>query len=302
MGCYASKVIEIAKSEVGYKETPVNKTKYAEFFDKEHPDFYNYKKQGVAWCDIFVDYCFVSAFGEEDAMRLLCQPKKSAGAGCVYSYGYFKKKGQTGDIPKVGSQIFFGNGTEKSINHTGLVVDVKDGRVYTIEGNSDNAVKERNYAVNSSKIFGYGYPAYDNEPSDADNSHENGANNASKPADDNFTEPASKPVNEAIILQVINGLYGNGNDREKRLEAEGYNYQEVQSAVNAYLKGKTATKKTLEVFNCPHGLRLRSRKIDGAVLLIMMNGTPVTELSREGEWSFVQYKTIKGYACNRYLK
>lgn len=41
------KAINFAVKELGYKETPVNKTKYGEW----------YKFNGVAWCDIFVTYC-----------------------------------------------------------------------------------------------------------------------------------------------------------------------------------------------------------------------------------------------------
>ena len=33
-------------------------------------------------------------------------------------------------------------------------------------------------------------------------------------------------------MKVINGEYGNGEERKQKLEAEGYNYNEVQSKVN----------------------------------------------------------------------
>ena len=152
------KVIKIAEKELGYRETPVNITKFAADFDKKYPDFYNSRKQGAEWCDIFVDWCFVEAYGEKEALKLLCQPKKSAGAGCKYSYQYFKNKKQAGSKPKVGAQIFFGS-TQPT--HTGLVIEVADDKVITIEGNKDNCVKKCSYPIKSSKIFGYGYPKYD---------------------------------------------------------------------------------------------------------------------------------------------
>lgn len=71
-----------------------NFTKYARDFDQKWPRWYNGKKNGFAWCDMFVDWCFLTAFGYEDALRLLCQPERSAGAGCTYSLGYYRKKGQ----------------------------------------------------------------------------------------------------------------------------------------------------------------------------------------------------------------
>ena len=168
------KVIKVAKAELGYKETPVNITKFAADFDKIYPDFYNTRKQGAEWCDIFVDWCFVQAYGEKDALKLLCQPKKSAGAGCKYSYQYFKAKKQTGKTPKVGAQIFFGS---KEPTHTGLVIEVSKTSVTTIEGNKDNSVKKCVYPIDSSKIFGYGYPKY----TEASNSAQNEPVSASKP-------------------------------------------------------------------------------------------------------------------------
>lgn len=54
------------------------------------------------------------------------------------------------------------------------------------------------------------------------------------------TPTASKSVQD-VAKEVINGDWGNNPDRQKKLEAAGYNYQEVQNAVNAILKGNAAT-------------------------------------------------------------
>jgi len=48
--------------------------------------------------------------------------------------------------------------------------------------------------------------------------------------------PAKKSVDE-IADEVIAGKWGNGQDRKNRLEAAGYNYNEVQDAVNKKLYG-----------------------------------------------------------------
>lgn len=45
------------------------------------------------------------------------------------------------------------------------------------------------------------------------------------------TQPVKKP-NEEIANEVINGAWGNGEDRKKRLTAAGYNYTVVQAIVN----------------------------------------------------------------------
>lgn len=162
---YASDVIKVAESQVGYKETGTNITKYAKDFDTKWPNFYNTKKQGSEWCDIFVDWCFVTAFGESAAKKLLCQPSKSCGAGVTFSYDYYKSKKQTGSTPKVGAQIFFQKSkSAKKPCHTGLVYKVDSKKVYTIEGNKDNQVKKCSYTIGSDKIFGYGYPKFDADP------------------------------------------------------------------------------------------------------------------------------------------
>lgn len=41
-----------------------------------------------------------------------------------------------------------------------------------------------------------------------------------------------------LAQEVIAGKWGNGETRKKRLEAAGYDYSTVQSAVNAILSGK----------------------------------------------------------------
>ena len=179
----ASKVISVAEAEVGYLEKATNAnldsktanagsnnyTKYARDLDAIS-GFYNGKKNGYAWCDIFVDWCFVQAFGVDAAKELLNQPDKSAGAGCTYSAKYYKNKGKLFSSPKPGDQIFFG--TESEVKHTGLVYKVDSSRVYTIEGNTSGAsgvvangggVCKKSYSLSDKNIYGYGRPAYDDE-------------------------------------------------------------------------------------------------------------------------------------------
>lgn len=179
MKCYASDVLRIAQNEIGYKEKKsksklddktanagtANYTKYGRDFDEKYPNFYNGKKNGYAWCDQFVDWCFVTAFGVKDALRLLCQPEKSLGAGCTYSLKYYEENNQLFDTPEVGDQIFFSDTSNKNkCSHTGLVYDVDRTSVYTIEGNTSNEVAIRVYKLGDKKIVGYGRPAYDEEP------------------------------------------------------------------------------------------------------------------------------------------
>ena len=101
-----------------------------------------------------------------DALRLLCQPERSAGAGCTYSLMYYEKQGRYhAKDPKPGDQIFFSTAHSKSnVSHTGLVEKVDGSKVYTIEGNTSDQVARRSYYLSDSYIVGYGRPAYDAEP------------------------------------------------------------------------------------------------------------------------------------------
>ena len=165
------RVIDVALSQVGYHEKASNKdlddftansgdgnwTKYARDLDALG-NFYNGKKNGFAYCDVFVDWCFVQAYGRAGAQFLLCQPDNSAGAGCAFSAQYFNNKGQFHKSnPQPGDQIFFGYAFN-NLYHTGLVVSVGNSHVYTVEGNTSDQVARRSYALSDKNIFGYGRP------------------------------------------------------------------------------------------------------------------------------------------------
>lgn len=59
----------------------------------------------------------------------------------------------------------------------------------------------------------------------------------------------SKKSNEEIAREVIAGQWGNGEDRKNKLAAAGYDYNAVQSAVNAIVAGKPVsnTKSATEI-------------------------------------------------------
>lgn len=70
---------------------------------------------------------------------------------------------------------------------------------------------------------------------------------------DKKPEHPKKSLNE-IASEVINGKWGNGNDRKARLERAGYDYESVQAIVNARLNQKEPTYQTaLEVLRGKYG-------------------------------------------------
>ena len=176
------KLFAVAEAEEGYLEKATNAqlddktanagrnnyTKYA----RDHAKWGTYQasKQGLPWCDMFVDWCFITAFGFELGMKMTCQPKGGYGAGCTASYNYYKAAGQTipvADVQK-GDQIFFGKPGDMS--HTGLVYKVDSAKIYTIEGNTSSGsntviangggVFKKWYFRNSAAIGGIGRPKW----------------------------------------------------------------------------------------------------------------------------------------------
>lgn len=181
------KVILYAEAELGYIEKATNKdlydkaanagkanfTKYAHELDKL--GVFNTPKNGYAWCAVFVVWLFVEAFGLDVALSILYQTKGGYGAGCTWTANRYKSMHRFFTNPQVGDQIFFTKDGSTS-NHTGLVVKVEDGKVFTIEGNTspgggvvDNGgmVCAKSYPLAISSILGYGRPNWGAAPDDS---------------------------------------------------------------------------------------------------------------------------------------
>ncbi|MBO6252365.1 MAG: peptidoglycan-binding protein, partial [Bacteroidaceae bacterium] len=166
-------VLNFARNELGYHEKNSNSnlddknanagsgnyTKYARELDSM-TNWYNGAKNGYAWCDIFVDWLFYKCFGSEIGRQMICQPIRSAGAGCLYSAQYYKQAGKWHTSnPQPGDQIFF-TYAPGEYSHTGIVEKVEGNSVITIEGNTSDMVARRSYPVNSGNIAGYGTPVW----------------------------------------------------------------------------------------------------------------------------------------------
>ena len=182
------RVIDVAMEEIGYIEKKSakdlddktanagdkNYTKYAR--DLDQVGWFNGRKQSLCgWCSIFVCWCFWKAYGETEALDLLCQHKGSGNCAAHPYYGsiYFKnKKRLVLSDPRPGDEIFFCPADGGKISHTGLVVAVDAQYVYTIEGNTNGGnghggmVAEKKYAKNNKRIVAYGRPDWGEMPED----------------------------------------------------------------------------------------------------------------------------------------
>lgn len=200
------KIVNLAYKQLGYVETATNKTKYAADLDALG-DIYNGPKNGYDWCDVFVDWLFIEAFGKTVGMKLLTQPYKGTGAGVGFSAQFYKAKGQFHTSPAVGDQIFFVNGS--TWTHTGIVVAVKDGMVYTIEGNAgrnSDRVVECRYPVGAPYIAGYGRPDWSLVPADTDDKPTASGSTYTVKKGDTLSEIAAKYGTTVDALVKLNGI------------------------------------------------------------------------------------------------
>lgn len=130
------KVIMIAKNEIGYLEKKSNNqlndktanagsANYTKYWRDVYPGY-----QGQAWCACFVSWCFMKAFGLENAKKLL---KHWPYVYCPTLGNLFTRNAN----PKVGDIVIFYRGG--TFTHTGIVTAVIGDRFYTIEGNTSGA-------------------------------------------------------------------------------------------------------------------------------------------------------------------
>lgn len=167
-----SKVFEIADGEVGYLEKRSNSNLDSKTGNAGQNNYTKYWRdlgysgyQGQPWCQAFICWLFLMAFGAEAGKKLLHMKRWEFYTPTASSL--FKNAGQWHSSPKAGDIIYFRNSSR--ICHVGIVRKVADGTVYTIEGNTSNGssviangggVCKKSYSIGNSRIAGYGRPAY----------------------------------------------------------------------------------------------------------------------------------------------
>lgn len=114
----------------------------------------------VEWCACFVSWC-ANECGYIEAGVI---PKFAACAS--QGVPWFQERGLWQDNsyePRPGDIIFFDwddGGQDGQSDHVGIVEKVENGRVYTIEGNSGDSVRQNSYPVGHYEVLGYGCPDF----------------------------------------------------------------------------------------------------------------------------------------------
>ena len=106
----------------------------------------------VAWCACFASWC-------GDQAGLIESGKMPKFSLCDDGIAWFQSKGKWKSreySPAPGTLIFFDWNGDGTSDHVGIVEKTEGSTVYTVEGNSSNAVNQRSYDINNGTIMGYG--------------------------------------------------------------------------------------------------------------------------------------------------
>ncbi|SEF59331.1 CHAP domain-containing protein [Thermomonospora echinospora] len=144
------KLLDIAKTELGYREKSGGYTKYGDWYGK-NVDNNSYFKN-APWCDMFLAWAADKAGVADWAGQFAYTP---------FHAKWFREEGAWGTKPKPGAIIFFdwsGSKSLDAIDHVGIVEKVEGKTIHTIEGNVDGVHLKRKERT-AGTIVGYGYPA-----------------------------------------------------------------------------------------------------------------------------------------------
>jgi hypothetical protein len=143
------KLLQIAKSELGYKETNTGYTKYGDWYGKHVDTGAMYKT--APWCDMFLAWAADKAGVQDWTGEFASTPNHAA---------WFQKHHAWGHKAEPGAIVFFsfsGGKSVGSIEHVGIVEKVDGRTLHTIEANHNNQLLRATRDI--SQVVGFGYPA-----------------------------------------------------------------------------------------------------------------------------------------------
>jgi len=230
----ASAMVALAQSWVGKNEADGSYKTIIDIYNSYKGTFPRGTKMDYswAWCA-----CTWSAL----AIKLGYTDIVPIEISCYYLIEAAKNMGcwteNDGHVPTPGDAVLYdwqdsGSGDNTGTpDHVGIVekVNKSAGTFTVIEGNYSDSVKRRTMNINGKFIRGFICPKYDDEGT----------------TETDTTPTATKSVEE-VAKEVVAGKWGNGDDRKTALTNAGYNYSEVQAAVNKLVNG-TSTSTTKSV-------------------------------------------------------
>lgn len=157
-GVWADDLLAVAQSQLGYTESAANYivmndektikgyTRYGDWYGSSYGD----------WCAMFVSFCLHYAEIPEAVIPYEASCSRWIEILSTPDLNLYHSTGAY--APARGDIVFFDNDGNGLSDHVGIVagVDTEMARLETIEGNSKDSVQQVTYAVDDSRILGYG--------------------------------------------------------------------------------------------------------------------------------------------------
>lgn len=273
MGVTAQDVLNVMRSWLGYSEANGKHRIIIDLYNSHPPLARGYKvKYTDEWCDTCVSAAAIKA-GARDLIGTECGCEKHI--EIFKAKGIWQEDGTV--RPQVGWIILYNwdDGTQPNdgySDHIGYVEEVYDTYMIVIEGNKGEAVARRKLTIGHGNIRGYACPKYAQSSSNrpvqppkqdvttvaqqviaglwgngddrkarlesAGYSYSAVQAEVNQLLGGGSSKPSLKPVS-TVAKEVLQGLWGNGEDRKKRLQNAGYDYNAVQNAVNQLCGGSS---------------------------------------------------------------
>ena len=296
-------ILRIAVSQLGYHEGDsakdfdgMNKSGSSNYIEYARLLVPHYNDNAYEWCACFVNWCLNQARFD----------KASSEIGCWKWVGELKTMKMWQDsaaykgtyTPKPADMIFFNwDGKNTGSGHIGYVLYTTETHVFTIEGNADNNVTVRSYALSDPRVIGYGTPPYNegDEPT-IDWSYKDGMlrgtyvvnsyNAALKKAPGATGRICSVPAGSAVTLHEVDGDYARITYGDK----EGYILTSLLFLMTPATGEDSLTFDGNGGENTPE-----TAKVTVNTTYTLPEATPTLEGDTFLGWSLIPYNTVPDY-------
>ena len=296
-------ILRIAVSQLGYHEGDsakdfdgMNKSGSSNYIEYARLLVPHYNDNAYEWCACFVNWCLNQARFDKASSEIGCwkwvgelKTMKMWQESAAYKGTY---------TPKPADMIFFNwDGKNTGSGHIGYVLYTTETHVFTIEGNADNNVTVRSYALSDPRVIGYGTPPYNegDEPT-IDWSYKDGMlrgtyvvnsyNAALKKAPGATGRICSVPAGSAVTLHEVDGDYARITYGDK----DGYLLKSLLFLMTPATGEDTLTFDGNGGENTPE-----AAKVTVNTTYTLPEATPTLEGDTFLGWSLIPYNTVPDY-------
>ncbi len=141
-------IINVARAEVGYRESGTNITKYGSWYGSQNE-----------WCAMFVAWC-----ANQANISTTIIPKTASAPGMKNTFAqkgrFYLSQSQGGSTAPMAGDIFFEGTSANGVQHVGIITSVDSNNIYVVDGNCDNKVNSHAISRTASNFVGFARPQY----------------------------------------------------------------------------------------------------------------------------------------------